>query len=120
MTQDTTSDATLAVINHFNLVVNAHDVDMLMSLFTDDCVFENTAPFPDGTHYEGQAAVRAFWESFFADSPNARFETEDIFARGDRGAVRWRYSWGDGHIRGVDIFTVRGGKVAEKLSYVKG
>ena len=25
-----------------------------------------------------------------------------------------------GHIRGVDVFRVRGGKVAEKLSYVKG
>jgi hypothetical protein len=25
-----------------------------------------------------------------------------------------------GHVRGVDVFRVRGGKVAEKLSYVKG
>jgi hypothetical protein len=25
-----------------------------------------------------------------------------------------------GHVRGVDIFLVRGGKVAEKLAYVKG
>ena len=37
----------------------------------------------------------------------------------------WRYSWGTddagtGHVRGVDVMTVRGGKVAEKLSYVKG
>jgi hypothetical protein len=34
--------------------------------------------------------------------------------------VRWRYAWGDGHVRGVDVFRVRGGLVAEKLSYVKG
>jgi hypothetical protein len=39
---------------------------------------------------------------------------------GDRAAVRWRFDWGDGYIRGVDLFKVRDGKVAEKLSYVKG
>jgi hypothetical protein len=33
---------------------------------------------------------------------------------------RWRYSWSDGHIRGADLFRVRDGLVAEKLSYVKG
>jgi hypothetical protein len=32
----------------------------------------------------------------------------------------WRYSWADGHVRGVDVIRVRDGKVAEKLSYVKG
>jgi hypothetical protein len=33
---------------------------------------------------------------------------------------RWRYSWGSGHVRGVDLLSFRDGKVAEKLSYVKG
>jgi hypothetical protein len=47
-----------------------------------------------------------------------------MFAAGDRCVVRWRYDWvreGEaGHVRGVDLFRVREGKVAEKLSYVKG
>jgi ketosteroid isomerase-like protein len=120
MAQHATADETLAVITNFNEVFNTHDVDRLMNLFTDDCVFENTAPFPDGTRYEGQAAVRAFWETFFVESPNAHFDAEDIFTAGNRCTVRWRYSWGDGHIRGVDVFMVRDGKVSEKLSYVKG
>jgi hypothetical protein len=34
--------------------------------------------------------------------------------------VRWRFDWGSGHVRGIDLFKVRDGKVAEKLSYVKG
>ena len=34
--------------------------------------------------------------------------------------VRWRFDWGVGHSRGIDLFKVRDGKVAEKLSYVKG
>ena len=36
------------------------------------------------------------------------------------GMQRWRYEWDGGHVRGVDVFRVRDGKVAEKLSYVKG
>lgn len=111
---------TRAVIDRFNQIFNAHDVDGVMAMMTDDVVFENTSPAPDGTRYEGQAAVRGFWEEFFASSPNAAFEAEDMFVAGDRCLVRWTYSWGDGHIRGVDVFKVRDGKVAEKLSYVKG
>lgn len=113
-------DETSNVIDRFNAAFNRHDVDAVMALMTDDVVFENTSPPPDGERYVGQTAVRAFWERFFAGSPRASFDTEDQFAAGDRAVVRWRYSWGDGHIRGVDVFRVRDGKVAEKLSYVKG
>jgi hypothetical protein len=38
--------------------------------------------------------------------------------------VQWTYHWikesGAGHVRGVDVFRIHNGKVAEKLSYVKG
>lgn len=111
---------TLATIDHFNEAFNRHDVDAVMALMTDDVVFENTSPPPEGERYEGQAAVRAFWEQFFTASPQAHFQAEDTFAAGDRCTVRWRYSWGDGFIRGVDVFRVRDRKVAEKRSYVKG
>lgn len=114
------ADDTLSVIDRFNDAFNRHDVDAIMALMTDDCIFENTSPAPDGERYDGQAAVRGMWEQFFASNPNARFETEDIFTGGDRAVVRWRYDWGSGHVRGVDVFRVRDGKVAEKLSYVKG
>jgi len=127
MTQTSSPDTatTLDIIERFNDVFNKHDVDGIMALMTDDVVFENTLPRPDGEHYEGQDSVRGFWESLFSGSPSARFETEDIFAGGDRCTVRWIYHWLDdegkpGHVRGVDVFRVRDGKVAEKLSYVKG
>jgi hypothetical protein len=60
-----------------------------MAAMTEDCVFENTYPPPDGERCEGQAAVRAFWKKFFASSPNAVFEGGDMFACGDRAAVCW-------------------------------
>ena len=112
-------------IERLNAAFNRHDVDGIMALMTDDCVFENTFPAPDGERYVGQAAVRAFWERFFAASPNAVFEAEAVVACGEYAIHRWRYRWGNdgpnaGYVRGVDIFRVRDGKVAEKLSYVKG
>jgi ketosteroid isomerase-like protein len=117
--------ATLEAIERFNDAFARHDVDGVMEAMTDDCVFENTCPPPDGERYEGRESVRGFWERFFRSSPSAVFETEEIFAAGQRCGVRWLYRWVDesgkpGHIRGVDVFRVREGKVAEKLSYVKG
>jgi SnoaL-like domain len=84
-----------------------------------------SGPPPDGERYVGQAQVGGIWERFFRSSPSAIFETEEIFAAGDRGVIRWLYRWVDGagkpgHIRGVDVVRVRDGKVAEKFSYVKG
>jgi ketosteroid isomerase-like protein len=122
---DEATAATLAAIERFNVAFNNHDVPGVMAAMTDDCVFESTGPQPDGARFEGQAAVRKVWEEFFGSSPNATFETEDMFAIGDRCLVRWLYHWVDGegkpgHIRGVDVFRVRDGKVAEKLAYVKG
>jgi ketosteroid isomerase-like protein len=116
---------TLEAIGRFSEAFHRHDVDGVMQAMTADCVFENTCPPPDGERYEGQGPVRGFWERFFRSSPDAVFETEEIFAAGDRCVVRWLYRWVDdqgtpGHIRGVDLFRVRDGKVAEKLSYVKG
>jgi ketosteroid isomerase-like protein len=124
-TVEDSSVRTLAVIDQFNERFNAHDVDGVMAVMTDDCIFENTSPFPDGERFEGQSAVRKFWEQFFAGTPSAHFDAEEVFAAGDRATVRWRYTWstdegGGGHIRGVDVFRVRDGKVAEKLAYVKG
>jgi ketosteroid isomerase-like protein len=125
MMADAQAAATLAAVNRFNDAFNRHDTDAVMAAMTDDCVFENTDPPPDGERSVGQAAVRQAWEQFFASSPNAVFETEEIFAAGDRCVVRWLYRWGDssgvaGHVRGVDVMKVRDGKVAEKFAYVKG
>jgi ketosteroid isomerase-like protein len=118
------SDQTIRTINAFNEAFNRHDVPAIMALMTDDCVFDSTRPPPDGERLTGQGPVRAFWEAMFTRSPQARFETEELVAMGDRGVVRWVYHWSrdgvPGHVRGIDLFRIRDGRVAEKLSYVKG
>jgi ketosteroid isomerase-like protein len=119
---DPQTGGTLEVIQRFNDAFNRHDVDAVMALMTEDCVFENTFPAPDGERFDGAIAVRGFWERFFRSTPTARFEAEEIFAAGDRCVVRWVFHWGTegGHVRGVDVMRVRDGRVSEKLSYVKG
>jgi ketosteroid isomerase-like protein len=109
----------------FSTAFGRGDVDAIMSLMTDDCVFEATGPSPDGVRVAGSAAVRAVWEDLFGTTPDALFTEEESFVAGDRAVLRWRFTWTDadgsaGHVRGVDVLRLRDGKVAEKLSYVKG
>ncbi|MSO24128.1 MAG: nuclear transport factor 2 family protein [Acidobacteria bacterium] len=85
---DSQSIATLESLRRFNEAFNRHDVDAVTESMTDDCVFENTNPAPDGKRYQGQAEVRAFWERFFQNSPDVLFEAEEMFAAQDRCAVR--------------------------------
>ena len=109
----------LAAVENFGRAFEAKDVDAVMAAMTPDCVFVDTAP-PDGIRHVGAAAVRAAWTAFFASSPEAKFTVEESIASGDRVVQLWRYDFDGGHVRGIDVFTVRDGLVAEKQSYVKG
>jgi ketosteroid isomerase-like protein len=116
--------ATRATIDRFNEVFNRHDADALAALLTEDTVFEDTSPAPDGRRVEGKQAVVEFWRAWFERNAEARFEAEDVIVSGNRATVLWIYHkmrngqpW---HLRGVDVFTVKDGKVAAKLAYVKG
>ena len=115
---------TRATIDKFNDAFNRHDADGVAALLTDDTIFEDTSPAPDGRRVEGKAAVADFWRAWFAKNADAHFDAEDVIVSGNRATVLWIYRkirngqpW---HIRGVDVFTVRDGKVAAKLAYVKG
>jgi hypothetical protein len=121
---DTLARETLAAVARFNQAFNDHDAAAVMAAMTDDCIFENTNPAPDGARYVGQEQVRAVWNKFFAENPDAHFEFIETIVAGDRCVVRWIYRktkagkpW---HLCGVDLFRVRNGKIAEKLSFVKG
>ena len=102
----------IRVALEFNETFNRHDVAGMMHLVSDDCIFENTEPAPDGAVYSGKTAVAHLWQDFFRQSPQAQIEIEEIFGFGERCIMRRKYSWVDiegekGHVRGVDIFRVR-------------
>jgi ketosteroid isomerase-like protein len=116
---------TLAAVEAFGQAFARCDADAVMVCMTEDCLFENTTPAPDGERLAGAAAVGDFWRRFFASTPSARFLPEETFVAGDRAVVRWTFEWDEGpenrgHVRGVDVLRIRDGRVAEKLAYVKG
>jgi ketosteroid isomerase-like protein len=125
LTEDSLYSQQTELLQRFNEACNRHDVDAMMGMMTEECIFENTFPAPDGTLYKGQPAVRQFWENFFHTSPHAHFDVEEMFVAGERCVQLWIYKWVDeegavGHVRGVDVFRFRSGLITEKLSYVKG
>ena len=110
----------LEVVRAFNQAVELHDPAAVAALVTEDAVFESTGA-PDGELFQGRSEILRFWGRFFESNPAATFLIEEELETGDRVVTRWRYSWSDrGYVRGVDLFWVRDGLVAEKLSYVKG
>ena len=109
----------VAVVQAFGAAWANHDLDAAISFLTTDCVFDATGPAPDGARHEGTQEIRQAWRAIFDDS-TSMFEDEETFALGDRVVQRWCYRWTGGHVRGVDLFKVRGTQISEKFSYVKG
>jgi len=64
------------------------------------------------------------WEELFKKLPSLSFATEKEFCCDDRYVVQWEMTYedeaGTKRRRGVDIFKASGGKLTEKLTYVKG
>jgi steroid delta-isomerase-like uncharacterized protein len=116
-----TTEPAHITVESFNEAFNHRDVDAVMNMVTDDIIFENTS----GGRFVGKEAVRAVLTRAFELMSMGRFETEDLFvAESDRCVVLWTYIFNreepeHGSVRGVDVFRVREGKVAQKFSYVK-
>lgn len=120
--RDPSATDPLAAVVRFGQAFAAHDLDAIDAAVTDDVVFVDTTP-PDGNRHEGRSAVRSAFEALFAASPAATFNVESGFVAGPRVVHHWLYRWGEAetdHVRGIDVFDTRDGKVASKQSYVKG
>ncbi len=114
-----------ALLDRFADAWNRHDLDALMSMMTDDCVFQASAgPQVDGQRSQGQAAVRAAYAAVFAAFPDARWSNPRHLIAGDRGVSEWTFTGThtDGtrvEVTGCDLFTFRDGRIAIKNSYRK-
>jgi steroid delta-isomerase-like uncharacterized protein len=104
---------------------NRHDLDALMSMMTEDGVFQASAgDAVDGERHEGQAAVRAAYAAVFAQYPDAQWNGARHFVTGNRGVSEWTFTGTlrDGRrveVRGCDLLTFRDGKIAVKNSFRK-
>jgi ketosteroid isomerase-like protein len=104
---------------------DTHDLDGIMAHFADDAVFESPrGPDAWGTRFVGTEAIREAFAGRFAGIPDVRYQDDDHFVDGDRGASEWTLSGTttDGQrieVRGCDLWTLRDGHVVKKDSYWK-
>ncbi len=69
---------TREVIERFNKAFNRQDADGVATWLSQDTVFEDTSPAPDGRRIEGKSAVAAYWQEWFARNADAKFDAEDM------------------------------------------
>ena len=105
---------------------NSHDIERLMSLFADDCVFEASGgPEFFGRRFEGKVAVRAAFADVFDSMPDANWGGGRHHVLSDSyGVSEWRLTatMADGgrlDVLGCDFLTVRDGKIVRKSSFRK-
>jgi ketosteroid isomerase-like protein len=104
---------------------NRHDLDAIMSLFAEDCVFESPrGSDPWGRRFVGKEAVAAGLGARFEGIPDVKYGDGVHFVAGDRGASEWTLTGTtvDGRrleVRGCDLWTFRGNEIVRKDSYWK-
>jgi ketosteroid isomerase-like protein len=104
---------------------NRHDLDAIMSFFTDDCVLNMPrGPGPSGKQAIGKTAVRSLLATRFEGIPDVHYGDERHFVAGDRGVSEWLLtgtarSGERVEVRGCDLFEFRGDKISRKDSYWK-
>jgi steroid delta-isomerase-like uncharacterized protein len=115
----------LTLLERFADAWNRHDLDALMSMMTDDGVFDASAGTEvNGQRSEGRQAVRAAYAAVFETFPDAHWAGARHFVADNRGVSEWTFSGtrADGtrvEVAGCDLFTFRDGKIAIKNSYRK-
>jgi ketosteroid isomerase-like protein len=104
---------------------NAHDLDAIMSFFTDDCVFDTPrGPAPGGHRLVGKQEVRKGFQARFDGIPDIEYTEDRHWSSGDRGVSEWtiRGTQATGEsieVRGCDLFEFTDGKVSRKDSFWK-
>jgi steroid delta-isomerase-like uncharacterized protein len=115
----------IELLDRFADAWNRHDLDALMSMMTDDCVFDASAgPQVEGQRSEGTHAVRAAYAAVFQAFPDAHWANPRHFIAGNRAVSEWTFTGTreDGtrvEVNGCDLLTFRDGKIAAKNSYRK-
>ena len=105
---------------------NDHDLDRLMSLFSDDCVFEASGGSEvQGQRFEGKASVRDAFAGVFDRIPDAHWGGgRHYLITEDYCVSEWTLTGtlSDGsriEVNGCDFLTVRAGQITKKNAFRK-
>lgn len=104
-------------LDRFADTFDRHDLDDVMSMMTNDCVFLTSAGNEiDGKRIAGQAVVRKAFAAVITAMPDAKWQDGEHIIEGDRARTRWLFAGATAEgarveqIR-VDLFHFRGGKI---------
>lgn len=121
----TAEPVTIATLQAICDAFNRHDLDAIMSFFSDDCVLEMPrGPLPCGSRISGATAVREGLAGRFAGIPDVHYGDDRHWVCGDFGVSEWTLTGtttagAQLEVRGCDHWTFRDGKVIKKDSYWK-
>ena len=118
-------DDAMRMLKDIATAFDQHDLERIMVHFADDAVFEGPRGTDKwGTRFVGDAQIREAFAARFSGIPDIRYQEDEHFVDGDRGASEWTLSGTttDGtriEVRGCDLWRFRDGKVVMKDSYWK-
>jgi steroid delta-isomerase-like uncharacterized protein len=121
----THTDASTPSLQAFLDAFNDHDIEAIMSFFTDDCVFDTPrGPAPGGHRMVGREEVRKGIQARFDGIPDIQYGDDRHWTCGDRGVSEWtiRGTKATGEsieVRGCDLFEFTHGKISRKDSFWK-
>jgi len=115
----------LEILERHNEAWNQHDLEALMLLFDDDCVFEASGGDEVcGTRFQGHAEVKRAFAAVLQRMPDAEWgDGRHYVLTPDYGVSEWTLTGtspdGRLEVNGCDFITVRDGKIVTKNSYRK-
>jgi ketosteroid isomerase-like protein len=120
------SDGLERLLTEHTAAWNSHDINRLMSLFADDCVFETSGgPEYCGSRFSGRVQVRSAFAAVLDSMPDANWgDGRHYVISEDYGVSEWRLT---GTLRngsrvdvlGCDFLTVRDNRIIRKNSFRK-
>jgi hypothetical protein len=104
--------------------INAHKVESIIKLLSDDCILEIEAPAPSGTTYRGKEQIEKYFKNILLERKNLHYKTKEIIGFGHRCITRYESTWEDNQgreniINGTDIIKEKDNQLCEILSYCK-
>jgi steroid delta-isomerase-like uncharacterized protein len=105
----------------------SHDIDKVLALFTDDCIYEDVAM---GVVNKGQKQLRDFGSNYFATFPDVVLTLQTRFVAGSFGSAEWLMKGtqkGDMpgmpasnkvmSVRGATVYEFQGDKIKRNSDY---
>jgi len=127
--QKKTKEENVLVAKTFIESINEHDIDRLLSLFADDCLYEEVAT---GRRYTDKKGIAAYIESTLSGVPDSRFEITSLVADNKTAVVEWIWKgtnttgWEDMgipatnkyfEVRGVSVMVIEGKLILRVSDY---